>query len=518
MPAHVHTLRLLLGDQLNAAHSWFRETDPGVLYVIAELPQEVDYVVHHVQKVCAFFASMQAFADALRKAGHEVLHLTLDDTQEFADLPALLKHLCERHQVRRFEYQRPDEYRLLQQMERLQLGERIEIAPADTEHFLLPFAEISDHFVRGEHLTMENFYRRMRKRFDILMQNGAPLGGKWNFDSENRNKIKAEQLADIPDPLCFDNDVSAILERLRRHGAKTFGVAHERLLWPVTRRQAQQLLQHFCERCLPQFGRYQDAMTDAVEAQWSLYHSRLSFALNTKMLHPMQVIRAALERYEQANGDISLPQIEGFVRQILGWREYVRGVYWANMPEYMQSNALDAGRRLPGYFWDGDTHMRCVSKVVGQSLQYAYAHHIQRLMVTGNFCLLTGIDPDQVDEWYLGVYVDAIEWVEAPNTRGMSQFADGGLIATKPYVSGGAYIHRMSDYCKGCRYDVKAKTGANACPFNSFYWRFIERHRERLQHNPRLAMIYRTWERFSQEQRREILAQAEDYLERIESL
>lgn len=552
-----HTLRLLLGDQLGSNHSWFSQHDDGVLYLIAELKQESRYVTHHVQKVCAFFAAMADFAKSLTASGHRVLHLTLDDTAEFADLPALLCHVLQITGARRFEYQRPDEYRLL-----LQLGNfavpGVQIEMVDSEHFLLPFDEISMLFPKGKHVLMESFYRRMRKRFNILMDGARPMGGQWNFDGSNRNKLKAADIKNLPEPLLFANDISEIVLRLQRHGIVTIGnlepqanqaitkgckasygsgdlfdampdLEHvsktpmNNLLWPINREQSLALLAHFCRHCLPLFGRFQDAMTANHASAWSLYHSRLSFSVNSKLLHPGEVINAAISAYEAsctdgASGDVDMAQVEGFVRQILGWREYVRGVYWANMPDYGILNALGAENRLPHYFWSGDTRMNCMRHAIGQSLDYAYAHHIQRLMITGNFCLLTDIDPKQVDDWYLGIYVDAIEWVEMPNTRGMALFADGGIVGTKPYAASGAYINKMSDYCQGCHYDIKAKSGALSCPFNSLYWRFINKHAERLGANHRLGMIFSSWYKMPESQRTAILATAEQYIVDLERL
>ena len=516
--SHYRTLRLILGDQLNAKHSWFRQRDDRVLYLLAELPQELNYVKHHGQKIAAFFLAMQGFAEALAKAGHQVLHLTLDESAKYSDLPALLQALCKQHAIETFEFQRPDEYRLLQQLRQLKLGKSITIHEVDSEHFLLPFEEINKEFEPGKHRTMEHFYRMMRQRFRILMDGDKPAGGRWNFDEENRSALDDEGRRQTPKPLVFDNDASAIIDRLKKHKVDYFGKVEDRLLWPTSRQQSLKLLKHFCQQALPWFGRYQDAMTDQHEHAWSLFHSRLSFALNSKMLSVNEVIDAALSAHQQNSKQITLPQIEGFVRQIIGWREYMRGVYWANMPDYRQKNRLRAKRALPGYFWTADTKMNCLKQAIGQSLEYAYAHHIQRLMITGNFCLLTGIEPDEVDDWYLGIYIDAIEWVELPNTRGMSQFADGGLIATKPYASSGSYINKMSDYCKSCHYAVSKKTGERACPFNSLYWHFMNRHRNRFRDNPRIGMIYGSWDKMNDDKREAILQQADHYLQDLERL
>ncbi len=511
-------LRLILGDQLNASHSWFRECDDHTLYLIAELAQETTYVRHHVQKICAFFAAMAHFAEALKQAGHQVLHLTLDDTRDDKSLPALLDRLIRRYGIEHVEYQRPDEYRLLVQLQDLALPEQVTVHECDTEHFLLDFSELVKATPPQRHTRMESFYRKLRKRFDILMQDGEPEGGQWNFDKDNRKPLKPDDLDAIPAPLTFSNGVSTILDRLQRHKVDTFGTATATLLWPVTRKQALALLHYFCDHLLPRFGHFQDAMTARSPHAWSLYHSRLSYAMNAKILSPLQVIETAIKAYRARPDEIDIAQIEGFVRQILGWREYVRSVYWANMPRYQDLNALEAERDLPEFYWTGDTRMHCMAQAIGQSLEHAYAHHIQRLMITGNFATLFGMHPDQVDAWYLGIYIDAIEWVEMPNTRGMSQFADGGLIATKPYVSGGNYINKMSDYCKDCHYDIRDNNGDKACPFNSLYWHFMDRHRQRFDNNPRIGMIYRTWDKKSDEDRQATLARAGWCLKNLDSL
>lgn len=507
-----HTLRLILGDQLNASHSWYSKHDDGVLYLIAELRQETDYVRHHVQKVCAFFAAMAGFADALSSAGHHVEHLTLDDTQTFSGLDELLTCKIKQFGVTHFSYQTPDEYRLREQLRTFAGALPISSSEVSSEHFLLSVSEFDTLFTAGKHHLMESFYRKMRRRFGVLMDGDKPEGGKWNYDKENRAKLTTQDLAAIPQPLVFVNDVTAILERLTRHGVQTIGKPEKTLFWPVTRRQSLSLVDYFCRHLLPQFGRFQDAMTSNSPHAWSLYHSRLAFAMNSKMLHPMQVIDAAIEAYRTPNSGITLNQVEGFVRQILGWREFVRGLYWANMPAYKAMNRLNAERPLPDFFWTGDTRMACMKQAIQQSLDYAYAHHIQRLMVTGNFALLTELDPKEVGNWYLGIYIDAIEWVELPNTRGMALFADGGLLATKPYSASGNYIQKMSDHCASCHYKVKEKVGETACPFNSLYWRFMEKHRDIIAVNPRAGMVYRNWDNKPQEERDAVLAQADTFL------
>ena len=511
------TLRLILGDQLNASHSWYREKDNDVLYVIAQLRQETSYVKHHVQKIAAFFSAMNAFANALTASGHNVLNLSLSETEKFNDLPALVLSLCEEHKIKRFEYQRPDEHRLLTQLQTIKLA-GIDVSCVDTEHFFLPFEEITDHFKANKGTRLETFYRKMRKRFNILMDNEKPLGGNWNYDADNRNKLKKTDLPNIPEPLVFENDLGDLLETLDQHNVKYFGDIGEHLIWPNSRAQSLELLDYFCQHCLSNFGKFQDAMTANSEHAWSLYHSRLSFSMNTKMISPMQVVERAIVEFQKRSDEISLAQIEGFVRQILGWREFVRGIYWVNMPEYSNMNALDANRDLPRFFWTNDTKMNCMKHSLGQSLETAYAHHIQRLMVIGNFCLLAGVDPAQVDEWYLGVYIDAIEWVEMPNTRGMCQFADGGLVASKPYAASGSYINRMSDYCSECHYKVKEKVGSDACPFNSLYWHFMDSHVDKFGKNPRIGMVYRNLEKMNENLRQETMLRAELLLNNLDDL
>ncbi|MGB5325941.1 MAG: cryptochrome/photolyase family protein [Pseudomonadales bacterium] len=527
MRKHFRKLRLLLGDQLDLRHSWFETSCRDTLYIIAEMRQETDYTRHHVQKIAAFFAAMAGFAKALQQQGHQVLHLTLDDTGTYDDFPQLLAALVQRFDSSEVEYQLPDEYRLQEQLSKL---ERTPGWPVDTcvtrcesEHFLLPRAELPEYFTAGKHQKMEFFYRKIRKRFGWLMDGEQPEGGQWNFDADNRKKLNESDIAAIPAPLLFANDVRPILARLARCGVEHFGRVQEQLGCPVTRAQALELLDDFCLRLLPDFGRFQDAMTCNSPHSWSLYHARLSFALNVKLLRPAEVIDRAIAQYRASQRKknalkIDIAQIEGFVRQIAGWREFTRGVYWANMPGYASLNKLGASRDLPAFFWTGETKMHCLAQAIDQSLEHAYAHHIQRLMITGNFCLLAGIDPAQVDAWYLGIYSDAIDWVELPNTRGMSQFADGGIVGTKPYAASGNYVNKMSDYCKSCHYKANQKTGERACPLNTLYWHFMLRHRDLLGGNPRTAMPYRNWDKRAATEQRKVLDEGEARLANLQKL
>ncbi|ATZ73750.1 cryptochrome/photolyase family protein [Idiomarina sp. X4] len=514
------TIRLILGDQLNARHRWFNTKNSETLYVIMELGQEADYVLHHRQKILAFFKAMRNFSDALESAGHRIFYLRLDDARNQQSLTKNLLWLLEETGAERIECQQPDEYRLDHQLKSWAGANNIDIKWIDSEHFLTGRNALENYFPDTESYLMETFYRKVRSEHDILMEGNKPVGGRWNFDKENQKKLPKKQK--VPEPLVFANDVSDIDNMLSEQNIKTMGNADpKQFIWPVSRKQAQQLLSHFCEFGLPNFGRYQDTMTTASitpEAHWSLFHSRLSFALNTKMLHPLEVVNSAVESWSNNKDTISLAQIEGFVRQIIGWREFVRAIYWKFMPEYKNNNALNHTRALPNYYWNAETKMACMHHSIRQSLDYAYAHHIQRLMVTGNFALLAGVSPDALDEWYLGIYIDAIEWVELPNTRGMSQYADNGLIATKPYISSANYMKKMGHYCSQCHYDPNKKTGDKACPFNSLYWHFINCHKEHFENNHRMGMMYQVWNKKSDDEQNALIKQAEHYLNTINEL
>lgn len=503
------TLRLILGDQLNQSHSWLQKIDKQVVYVMIEAHSEQQYVTHHIQKIIGFFLAMRAFAEHLRTAGHEVHYLQLDDPENSGNIPQNIQRLVAKWSIKQWGYQLPDEYRLDQALQKLAKTLEIPVEVADTEHFLTSRTDLKNFFAGKKTYLMESFYRWMRKRYNILMEeNGeAPLTGQWNYDQQNRKKMPAK--LEIPKPWEKQRSVKELIQLLQKEKIDTIGfVDANHFDWPITRAESLELLQHFIEVRLRLFGDYQDAM---IERDPLLFHSRLSFSLNTKMISPLEVIQQVEKHYRTHSDQIDISQAEGFIRQILGWREYMRGIYWAEMPAYKKSNYFDHQAALPAFFWTGKTNMNCLSHAIGQSLKDAYAHHIQRLMVTGNFALLLGVHPDEVDQWYLGIYMDALEWVEITNTRGMSQFADGGVVGTKPYVSSANYIHKMSDYCKNCHYDRKQKTGAGACPFNSLYWDFYDRHRDKLSNNPRIGMMYRTWERMDAEQKEAIIEQAAHY-------
>lgn len=504
-------VRLILGDQLNLSHSWYSDEQP-VLYVMFEMQQEIDYVTHHQQKVVAFFAAMRAFADVLGTLA-DVLYIRLDSAENKHELVTNLQAvLAQLPNVSLFSYQQPDEYRLDQQLRTCELGCNKSVV--SSEHFLLERSDIPEFLPAEKKPLMETFYRKIRRKTGYLMKQDKPLGERWNFDQENRNRLPDDVC--VPEPVSFKNDVTHIVEMLDRMQTKTIGKAcTDYLDWPISRRQSRELLKHFIQHALPAFGLYQDAMSTR---GYLLFHSRLSFSLNTKMISPQEVVEAAISAYEEQENEIDLAQIEGFVRQIIGWREYVRLIYWREMPAYKKLNFFEFKNDLPSFFWDAQTKMKCLNATIEQSLETAYAHHIQRLMVTGNFSLLAGVDPDQVDAWYLGIYADAIEWVELPNTRGMSQFADGGLLATKPYVSSGNYINKMSNYCQHCYYDVKLKTGPRSCPFNSLYWNFLVQQRGKLASNPRLGVMYKQWDKRPSDEQDAILIQASTWLLNLDTI
>ena len=511
-------LRLILGDQLNANHPWFSDGNDEVLYVLCELRSETDYAPHHVQKVVAFFAAMRAFAEERVADGHRVHVVTLDDPLNTGNFDSEIVRLRNATGADRLQWQLPDEWRLdqlLADIGRAWRADGGEAMSTDSAHFLTERTDLAQHFKGKKTFLMESFYRMMRRKHNVLMDDhGQPAGGQWNYDATNRKKLPKGHVP--PAPLRFDRDVSPIVAILERAGVQTTGrIRPGDFAWPVTRAECLALLNTFVEDLLPRFGDFQDAMT---LDSWSVYHSRLSFGLNAKLISPREVIAAVEARWRVDPQHADITQVEGFIRQILGWREYMRGIYWAKMPEYAELNFFGHDRPLPGWFWTGDTRMACLRHAIGQTLEHAYAHHIQRLMVTGNFALLAGVDPDAVDAWYLGVYIDAVEWVEITNTRGMSQFADGGIVGTKPYVASANYMKKMGPYCAGCKYKASEKTGPDSCPFNSLYWHFYDRNRDLLAKNPRIGMAYRTWDKMTPEKRAAILETATHHLNNLESL
>ena len=504
-------LRVVLGDQLDRDIAALRDLDPARdVVLMMEVLAEATYVRHHKKKIAFLFSAMRHFAQRLREDGTTVDYVQLDDPANTQDFASEVARAAARRAPETIVVTEPGEWRVLRDMRVWEetIGRPVEIR-ADTRFFATR-ADFRRWADGRQSLTMEFFYRLMRKRTGLLMDGDAPLGGQWNFDRDNRKPLpKRNDPPPVPifPPDAITRDVLALVEaRFADHFGRL-----EPFDFAVTRDDALAALADFIAGRLPSFGDYQDAMrTDAP----FLFHAVLSPYINAGLLRPREVCDAAQEAF--ARGDVPLNAVEGFIRQILGWREYVRGLYWLKMPDYAQTNHLAAHRPLPKFFWTGKVKSRCLSQAILGTRDNAYAHHIQRLMVTGNFALIAGFEPAQVEEWYLIVYADAYDWVELPNVHGMILYADGGLLGTKPYAASGAYIDRMSDYCGRCFYDVKLKAGPKACPFNYLYWDFLIRNRARLHGNRRLAMPYRTLDRMDDARIAEIRADAAAYLDALE--
>ncbi len=499
---------LVLGDQLTQTLSALAQADKTRdTVVMAEVADEAAYVRHHPKKIALIFAAMRKFAQALEADGWTVAYTQLDDTENAGSIVGELLRRTAQTGASDVLATEPGEWRLIDNLKDAPL--KVQILPDD--RFLASHAEFEAWAEGRKALRMEYFYREMRRKTGLLMDGDQPAGGKWNFDHDNRKAAPDDVTVD--GPLRFEPDATTreVLDLVQARFGDNFGDL-EPFWFATTRAEALQALDHFIANALPRFGDYQDAM---LNDNAFLYHAILSPYLNIGLLNVTEICEAAADAY--AAGDAPINAVEGFIRQIIGWREYVRGIYFLEGPDYTSRNVLGHDRALPWFYWGGETRMNCVAKVVGQTQTQAYAHHIQRLMVTGNFALLAGIDPAQVHEWYLAVYADAFEWVEAPNTIGMSQFADGGVIASKPYVSSGAYINRMSDHCKSCHYSVSAKTGDKACPFNLLYWHFLDRHRDRFSNNPRMGNMYRTWDRMDADKRKTVLAEGDALLARLDA-
>lgn len=481
-----------------------------------ETRSETDYVCHHLQKVVGFFMAMRLFAEKLRGEGHNVRYFRLDDADNRQSFAANCAALIAAHGIQHFEYQEPDEWRVSEHLKTFATGLGLPHRCVSTEHFYTERDTLKRLFEGKKIYLMESFYRKMREKHNVLMEmdGKTPLTGRWNYDAENRKKMPAKQ--SIPPSPTFFRDASAVVQTIRDAGVRTMGqLDEERFNWPLTRAESLDLLEHFVAFRLRFFGDFQDALTTR---DWVLFHSRLSFSLNIKLISPQEVVNRCVAYWQSHPDLIPFAALEGFVRQILGWREYMRGIYWAEMPQYRERNFFGHDAPLPEWFWTGETRMRCLRHAIGQSLEHAYAHHIQRLMVTGNFALLLGAAPDAVDEWYLGIYMDALEWVEITNTRGMSQFADGGIVGTKPYVSSANYLHKMGDYCDACPYDRTARHGEKACPFNALYWDFYARNAPLLRGNPRIGMAYQVWDKMPADEQTRILERADFIKKHVNTL
>ena len=503
-------LILIIGDQLSPDVSSLADADPAVDRILmAEVMAEATYVKHHPKKIIFCLSAMRHFAEELRDKGFDVDYTRLNDDDNAGDLTGEVKRAIARHTPAKLIITEPGEWRLHKIMRGWKDDLSIDVEVRDDARFVCSHHDFAAWAKGRKQLRMENFYREMRAKTGLLMHGDEPAGGKWNYDSENRKPAKSGLF--IPMPPRFEPDAitQSVIALVKERFADHFGDA-EPFWFAVTRKDAERARDHFIEEALAHFGDYQDAM---LRDEKFLYHSLLSFYINAGLLDPLDVCRRVEKAYQ--DGDAPLNATEGFIRQIIGWREYVRGIYWLKMPDYAASNFFKADRPLPEFYWTGETDMACLAAAITQTRQEAYAHHIQRLMITGNFAMLIGADPKEVHEWYLAVYADAYEWVEMPNTIGMSQFADGGLLGSKPYAAGGNYINKMSDYCRDCHYDVKQKTGDTACPFNALYWDFLVRNEERLRGNQRLSRIYANWDRMNANTKRSYRMTARHFLDKL---
>jgi len=496
-------LRFLLGDQLTPALSALegadRETD---IILVVEVADETTYVRHHKKKIAFVLAAMRRFADRLKADGWRVDYVKLDDPLNAGSFTGELVRAIARHSPDRIVTTEAGEHRVIAMQRSWADATGVPVEIREDDRFLCSHARFNRWAEGRNKLLMEDFYREMRRHTGLLMEGDKPAGGRWNLDKDNRKPARSDLFTPQPLHVEPDAETQAVLELVGARFAGHFGEL-EPFWLGVTQADAEAALDVFMDQALPGFGDAQDAM---LQGQSFLFHSVLSPYINIGLLDPLEVCRRA--ELEWRAGRAPLNAVEGFIRQILGWREYVRGIYFREGADYVGRNALQATRPLPSFYWTGETEMNCLHQCISETRANAYAHHIQRLMLTGNFALIAGIDPQQVHVWYLSVYADAYEWVEAPNTLGMSLYADGGLLASKPYAAGGAYINRMSDYCGGCRYDVRRKTGPEACPFNYLYWNFIRRNEAHIAGNARLGFAVSTWRKMTAEQQADVEASA----------
>lgn len=507
----VKTLLPILGDQLSLQLASLKAADSKQSVVLmTECLDEATYVPHHQKKLVFVFSAMRHFAELLRKNGWTVDYIKLDTPDNPGSISKSIIQAIERHDCNNVVITEAAEWRLQQALQTTADQVAADVSMVEDDRFICSHQTFRDWAASRKQMRMENFYRDMRRQTNLLMDADQPVGDQWNFDADNRKPASGEIEFSLPLKFKPDTITKACIKLVNNRFDKHIG--HTDDFWfGVTTEQAESALKHFIETALPQFGDYQDAMlTD----EKFLAHSVLAMYINIGLLNPLQVCQQIEAEYHQ--GHAPLNAVEGFIRQIIGWREYVRGIYWLKMPDYTELNFFDHQRDLPDFYWTADTDMACLKSSIQQTIDDAYAHHIQRLMITGNFAMLIGVNPKLVHEWYLMVYADAYEWVELPNTLGMSQFADGGLLGSKPYAAGGNYIKKMSDYCGNCKYKVNKKAGPDACPFNYLYWYFLDKHSDKLSANNRLAQPYSTWQRMGEARHEEVRKDAELFLKSIE--
>jgi deoxyribodipyrimidine photolyase-related protein len=503
----IRNLILVLGDQLTPMLSSLAAGDPAQDRVLmAELDEEATYVPHHKKKIAFLFSAMRHFAEELRQLGWTVDYIKLDDANNQGGFTDQVEQAVSEYKPARIIVTDAAEWRVSQMFEAWQAKFKVPLDILPDDRFLSSIPAFKDWAAGRKQLRMEYFYRDIRRQTGLLMDGDQPVGGKWNYDTENRKAAATDMFMPTPKAYKPDAITQEVLKLVEARFGNHFGDLAP-FWYAVTRADAEAAFTSFVKKALPHFGDFQDAM---LSGEPFLYHAVVAQYLNCGLLNPLHMCKEVEAAYRA--GKVPLNAAEGFIRQIIGWREYVRGIYWLKMPGYEHSNFFGHARALPDFYWTADTDMACIKSAVTQTKEQAYAHHIQRLMVTGNFAMLAGVNPHALHEWYLSVYADAYEWVELPNTVGMSQFADGGLLASKPYAASGAYINRMSNYCSSCRYDVKQRTGPNACPFNALYWDFIARNRDKISKNPRMAQMVRVYHNFAQDEQQRIADSAKTFL------
>ena len=507
-PTPLRHLVIVLGDQLDVTASAFDDFDARTDAIwMAEVDQESTHVWSSKSRIAVFLSAMRHFAQAQRELGRRVLYTEIDAADNTHSLAGELQRALEHHAAQGLVMTAPGDWRVLHDLKAVAQDRGLPLEIRDDRHFITTVRDFKAHAAGRKQLRLEYFYREVRRKTGLLMAGDQPEGGQWNFDADNRKPFASTGPGPLPTPARFKPDAitESVIALVKTRFADHPGGVDD-FAWPMTREEALQALDQFIRERLPQFGAYQDAMWPG--EVW-LYHSHLSVALNLKLLHPLEVAQAAQAAYQQGHAPIE--SAEGFIRQVVGWREYVRGIYWLHMPDYLERNALSASEPLPELFWTAQTDMACLRDALQLTLRHGYAHHIQRLMITGLYALLLGVDPKAVHGWYLSVYVDAVEWVELPNTLGMSQFADGGLMASKPYVASGKYIQRMSPHCAQCRYKPDVRVGETACPYTTLYWDFLLRHEDSLARNPRMLPQVRNAQRLDEPTRQAIQDQAQSH-------
>lgn len=506
-------LVVVLGDQLSPALASLQKMGPDDIILLAEVAEEANYVKHHKHKIILIFSAMRHFAATLQQQGKQVCYIEYNKSAGIRSMTDAVAYARQQYcGIQEIVITQCGEYRLQQSINNWQQQFAIPVTQLDDDRFICSLAQFSSWTEGKKQLRMEYFYRDMRRHTGLLMENGQPLGGKWNYDAENRKACPSNIIPVMPLQFVCDEITDTVKRLVQQQFADHMGSV-DNFSYAVTGKDARQAFLHFVATQLPQFGDYQDAM---LLDKPFLFHSICSVYLNCGLLDVRWMCNKVVAAYH--NGDVPLNAVEGFIRQLIGWREYVRGLYWLLMPNYAQHNSLNAQHNLPDFYWHGKTQMRCMQQAISSTIAHAYSHHIQRLMITGNFALLAGLSVKQVTDWYLAVYADAYEWVELPNTLGMALFADAGVLASKPYAASGAYINKMSNYCKNCAYKVKQTISDDACPFNALYWHFLHRNRDSLSTNPRMALTYANWQHRNDEDKAAILAKAELTLLRLEQL